>query len=584
MELVFASDTDKKLSSLMTIIKRINSTVNLDETLSLIMAEAKAIMKSEASSLMLIDNVTNELFFNTTTGEKGDIIKEIRFPLSVGIAGAVATTGESIIINDEADPRIYRAVDDKAKFVTRNLIAVPLIAKNKTLGVLEVLNKFEGIYSDEDMALLIGFADFAALAINNRELYKSMQDKAMEVSALYQISQSINHFDSLEDLLKDNLSVVSETLEAKRVSIIVKDRGAFVFKAGCGIADEVLKSGVVTVQDNALAFALAHNTGVVCQDVNNDDRFPANKKLRYDRRSFVVAPLRVKGAIVGFVSVTERYTDIPYQESHLRLLEMLTQEISENYHQVLLSAEMREKQKMQYELSVTARMQSDILPKEFPSDGLLDIAATSIPATTVGGDFYDYMPLDNGSYGLLIADVSGKGVSAGLFMAISRSILRVHFLETGDPHRSFEKSNNHIFRDSKTGVFVTAFAVRIDTRAKELIYSSAGHFEQYLIRRGGKVVPLHTPNKPLGVVPDAGYVNKRIGYVKGDILLLYTDGITECLNEREQQYGEERLEKLLTSFKHESAREIADAVLKDVSHFQGAAVQFDDITLVAVRL
>lgn len=581
MELKFRDDNQKKLLSLMTIVKRINTTLELEETLTLIMDEAKGMMYSEASSLMLIDHARGELYFNTATGEAGGVVKEIRVPLGKGIAGTVAVTNEAITINDaEHDPRIYKSVDDKTKMVTRNLIAVPLIAKGKTLGVLEVLNKIDGSYSDDDTTLLAAFADFAALAINNRELYQEMQQRAREVEALYRISQSINHYNEMMPILTDNIAVLADMLSAERISIIAEEKGKYVFKAGLGIPLSVLAEGEVTVADNVLAEVLATGKSVLCPDIDADGRFAGNKALRYKRRSFIVSPLVIGGKIIGFVSVTERKAAAPYQEKHVRLLEMLSQEIAENYNHMILAAASREKQLIETELSVTARMQNDILPNVFDSGGALDIAAVSIPAKTVGGDFYDFIPLGGGKYGIIIADVSGKGVTAGLFMAISRSILRVHFIETKDPRATLMKSNTLINQDSKRGIFVTAFAVLIDTKAKTLMYSNAGHFEQYILRKKGTIEELREPSKPLGILPDSVYKNKTVPLLPGDRIVLYTDGVTEAVNESREQYGEERLTRILAGGNGTSSASLMKAVLDGVASFQGKAEQFDDITLV----
>ncbi|MEK6795143.1 MAG: SpoIIE family protein phosphatase [Spirochaetota bacterium] len=585
MELSFKDHNEKKLLSLMTIVKRINSTLDLEETLTLIMDEAKGMMSSEASSLMLIDRARKELYFNTATGEAGGVVKEIRVPLGKGIAGTVAVSGETITINDaEHDPRIYKSVDDKTKMTTRNLIAVPLIAKGVTLGVLEVLNKFDGDYTDDDTILLTAFADFAALAINNRELYREMQERAREIEALYRISQSINIFNELLPILQDNIVVLSEMLGADRISIIAEEGGKYVFKAGLGIPASVLAEGEVTVTDNVLAEVMRTGKSVVCGDIDEDTRFPSNKGLRYRRRSFIVSPLSIGGTRMGFISVTERRIDAPYQEKHMRLLEMLSQEIAENYNHIILAEASREKQLIETELSVTARMQNDILPKVFDSGGALDIAAVSIPAKTVGGDFYDFIPLGHGKYGIIIADVSGKGVTAGLFMAISRSILRVHFIETKDPRATLMKSNVLIHEDSKRGIFVTAFAVLVDTKARTLTYSNAGHFEQYIVRRRGGIEELREPSKPLGIVPDAVYKNKSIALSPGDRIVLYTDGVTEAVNCHREQFGEERLCAVLAEGGTLASEKLVENILEKVRVFQGKAEQFDDITLVTARL
>lgn len=575
-----------KLDSLMNIVKNINTTIDLDETLSIIMDETQKITNSEASSLMLLDQRTKELYFNVATGSKGEVVKEMRVPYGKGVAGAVAKSGKGVIVKDaQNDPRIYKPVDEKTRMTTRNIICVPLVTKGQIIGVIEVLNKRGGKdYSKEDFSLLNAFSDFAAIAINNRSLYKQLERKAYEASALYQLSQSLNLSDDIDSMFQENIAVVCEAFEARRVSIIIKEDGHFVFKCGIGISDEVLKNGKITVEDNVLELMLQSGSGIVCDDVNKDKRFYKNKNLRYKSASFVAAPLKIRDEVIGFLCVTERTNMIAYKNSDLELLEMLAHQIADNYDHMSLAIENKRKEKLEAELSITARMQQNILPTEFESEGMIDASAYSRPAYEVGGDFYDYFKLGENKYCVIIADVSGKGMPAGLFMAIARSVMRVRFNDTTSPAEVFSVANKHIFKDSKTGMFVTSFCCVIDTKERKITYSNAGHFEQYLLRnKSKKIEHLHTSSKPLGVIEDETFEDKSINYSKGDVLALYTDGVTEAMNSEYEQYGDERLKSLLENIDDESSRNIIDSISESVDIFTGEAEQFDDMTMMMLR-
>lgn len=576
-----------KFNIFMGIVKRINTSIDLNETLSLIMGGAKQLMKSEASSLMLIDHETNELFFNVATGEKGDILKEKRIPLHKGIAGIVAATGESLIINQaENDPRLYRHVDQITKFSTRNLICVPLVVEDHIIGVLEVLNKInKDSFSQADLETLKSFSEFAALAINQRNLYQRMENKAYETSVLYRLCETINSCDTIDDLLNENIRIVCEALQSDRVSIIAREGDAFVFKASVGIPPKVLKNRKVSVNENVLEYMIRTESGVVSPNIHEDERFEIKSPARYKNNSFVATPLKLRSKIVAFLCVTERKRKTPYQQWDLRLLEMIAQQIMENYLHSQLTEEFKNKQKMEAELAITARMQQDILPKEFPADGQLDIAACTIPAKIVGGDFYDFLPLGQGKYGAIIADVAGKGIPAGLFMAISRSTIRVHFAHTHSPAKILELANKHIFADSRSGMFVTCFCCILDTQKKEITYANAGHYVQYLLKsRTRQIVFLHTQGKPLGVFPQETFQEKRLSYDPEDILVLYTDGVTEAVNAKFEEYGDRRLKTRIRSARESSSEGIMKLIIDDISKHQGNAQPFDDITLMVITL
>lgn len=579
--------SDKKLNALMGIVKKINSSQDIDETLSLIMGEAKKIIPSESSSLMLIDEETKELYFCLVTGEKSDEVKQIRIPPGRGIAGMVVSTGEAIIINDaENDSRIFKDVDQQTEIITRNLICVPLIMKGRTLGVLEVINRIGAAgYSDSDLALLNSISDFAAVAINNRHLYEKMKSRAYEASALHRLSTSMNYCTSVDELLGANIAIVAEAMEAKRVSILTRMGNDFKFRAGIGFNTDRIRNQKVAVSE-ILEYVIKTDHSVFSSNINDDERFGMNNDQRYRDRSFIVVPMKIRDQLVACLCVTERSRKQPYQHADQLLLEMLAQQIVENYNHFHLTEEFRKKQLIEAELSIAARIQQDIIPRAFPSDGHFDIAACNLPAKIIGGDFYDFIPLGEGRFGVIIADVSGKGIPAGLFMAISRSVIRVHFTSGKGPATIMALSNRRLHEDSSTCMFVTVFCGIINTIRKEITYASAGHPNQYLVSSGTRELKImKTPGKPLGVLTETDYVDSKIVYGSGDLMALYTDGVTEALNRNGEQYEDGRLKKLLTdkAIKKMASRDIMDLILKDIEQFRGDAEQSDDITLMIVK-
>lgn len=576
--------SDNKLTSLIEIIKEINSTHDLQETLNLIMKEAKNIMRAEAGSLMLIDQETGELYFNVASGGAEDVLKQIRIPSGKGFAGIVAASGESLIINDaRSDSRFYQEVDARTNFTTRNLICVPLVVKGRTIGVLQALNKIDSPhFTEEDMNIFTAFSDVAAIAIHNRELYLDMQRRAHEASALYRLSETINFCETFDDLIRENVAIVSEVMQAKRVSVILKSGGDFKLLYRTGSPEKITPDKIIS--GNILEHMTMTNAGVFSPNIGQDIRFGQNNKSRYRDKSFVAAPLKLKNQIVAFICVTERSGRRPFDFSDLRTLEMLAQQIMENYNHFRLSEEYKKKQLIEAELSIAARLQRDILPGEFHCGDDIDIAALTVPAKMVGGDFYDFVPLGGGKYGLVIADVSGKGISAGLFMALSRSFIRANFIADRSPAEMMDIVNRQICSDSKAGMFVTCFCCIVDAGKQELVYSNAGHLEQFLLDKNTREIKLLTTSgRPMGIFDDSRYQDSTVKYGDGALLFLFTDGITEATNSRFEEYGERRLKKrLLAAAGAAGCKSILEKVVDDVAAFRGDAEQADDITLMAV--
>ncbi len=241
----------------------------------------------------------------------------------------------------------------------------------------------------------------------------------------------------------------------------------------------------------------------------------------------------------------------------------------------------------QAELVVAADIQKSFLPKEIPSLKGFDIAATAIPAKEVGGDFYDFA-LEDDNLQFVIADVSGKGVPAALFMALSRTIVRACAAPRGEASERLRCANKMIVNDSgsaTSGMFVTLFLARLNQMDRSLVYANAGHNPPLLFRANSRSIErMDVTGVALGMMADMEYEQRQVALAPGDILFLYTDGIVEAMNDKEEFFGENRLRSALAAAARLSAQEILDGVLRDLGQFTKGAEQSDDITAIAIKV
>ncbi|OPX65303.1 MULTISPECIES: SpoIIE family protein phosphatase [unclassified Methanoregula] len=244
-----------------------------------------------------------------------------------------------------------------------------------------------------------------------------------------------------------------------------------------------------------------------------------------------------------------------------------------------------EKERMLKELEIAKGIQQDFLPERAPMIPGFDLDGYNLPALEVGGDFYDFIPLDSDHTGLVIADVSGKGVPAALFMALSRTLIRASAHSAGDPVGSLREANVHLVEDSKTGMFVTLFYAVLDSRAKSLTYVNAGHNPPILISAGtGSVKLLSAKGIALGVINEIDLEAVKIPLNADDLIVLYTDGVTEATNEKIEEYGTDRFTDCVMKNRNGTAKEIREAVVRDVIAFAGTQPQHDDITIMVLKV
>ena len=240
------------------------------------------------------------------------------------------------------------------------------------------------------------------------------------------------------------------------------------------------------------------------------------------------------------------------------------------------------------DLAVAHEIQQAILPRVFPpfpeNEHEMDLAALMTPAKDVGGDFYDFFRIDEDHIGVVMADVSGKGVPAAIFMAVSRTLIRTVGLQGYTPGTSLVKSNDLLSAESVDSMFVTVFYGIYNIKTGQLDYCNGGHNSPYILRADGRVEQLPVSrNCILGVFKDQEYIDEQAQLNVGDSLIMYTDGVNEAFNEQLEEYGEQRMEAVLSTVPDKSCREIIDALLADTKSFIGQASQSDDITIMALK-
>jgi sigma-B regulation protein RsbU (phosphoserine phosphatase) len=240
---------------------------------------------------------------------------------------------------------------------------------------------------------------------------------------------------------------------------------------------------------------------------------------------------------------------------------------------------------LERDLAIAADIQRSFLPKsdEEKAEGeTFAVQALMIPAHAVGGDFYDYFWLKENRLGVVVGDVSGKGVPAALLMAVTRSLLRAAVQRGCEPGACLEEVNRLLVRDTAAERFVTLFYAVLDAERDELTYANAGHNLPFLLRVGGTVEQLAGAGLVAGVMPETRYPTHAAALKPGDRFFLYTDGISEALNTQHEQFSEERLRLLLSEARHDSPAELIDRVVQAVRAFSAGAPQSDDITALTV--
>ncbi|MBN1563592.1 MAG: PP2C family protein-serine/threonine phosphatase [Anaerolineae bacterium] len=270
-------------------------------------------------------------------------------------------------------------------------------------------------------------------------------------------------------------------------------------------------------------------------------------------------------------------------DASLSALQALASQIGSAYYRAKVNLETLIKHKMTQELELAGRIQASFLPRSVPEIAGWDIAAGLAPARQTSGDFYDFIPLENGQLGVIVADVADKGTGAALYMALSRTLLRTFAMQQPTaPEIALQYANCRILTDAQSDQFVTVFYAVIDPVGGQIIYANAGHNPAFIVHNGS-VAELAKTGVPLGMFEELQWQQAAATLDTGAILVMYSDGVSEAQDRANEEYGAERLVAVIRDHAQESAQAIHDAIIASVQAFVGDAPQFDDMTLVVAK-
>src|SRR5262245_48557325 len=273
------------------------------------------------------------------------------------------------------------------------------------------------------------------------------------------------------------------------------------------------------------------------------------------------------------------------ENATIRDLREKNKQLQEAYEELKAAQEqIIEKEKLEKELAVARQLQMSILPDKLPHISGFDLKALTIPAKSVGGDFYDIIPLSDARIGIAVADVSGKGIPAALFMTLTYSLLRAEAARATDPADVLRNVNHHLLGMNSTGMFVTVLYGILDSRTRLFHYARAGHDQPIVLTPEGQIRSLpFAEGQVLGVLDNPDLEKGTIPLPTGSTLIIFTDGVTEATNEASELFGMKRLEDAVRSHRHETAHTLADRLLDELRAHRGACQQNDDITLLVLQ-
>jgi sigma-B regulation protein RsbU (phosphoserine phosphatase) len=439
------------------------------------------------------------------------------------------------------------------------------------------------------IVLLIALLRFRAFkylsTLVDRKFFREAYNTELVLSEL---SDEVRRFTEQGPLIETVTSRISGVLHVPQVAVWL--RGSDVFHPLLGIPvlePMALSDGSATVQTVARA-----DRPVTLYRENPDEWFieaPAEERRALDQvNAEVLLGLPGRDRLMGIIALGPKQSEEPYTPSDLRLLRSVaTQtgmalEVGELAHSLAREAAQRER--IHREIEIAREVQERLFPQRIPEIPGIDLAGHCRPAQGVGGDYYDFIELENGRLGLAVGDVSGKGISAALLMASLRASLRgMTLYGSNDLAALMQKVNQLVYEASAANRYATFFFAVYDAVSRELRYVNAGHNPPVLLR-ADNVLRLETGGPVIGLFPTVLYIQGSLTLAPGDVFLIYTDGISETMTAADEEWGEERMIAALESARSKNAADIVAEIFRAADAFTAAAPQHDDMTLLTMKL
>lgn len=413
------------------------------------------------------------------------------------------------------------------------------------------------------------------------------QDSADRLGLLYHLSQTFTSSLDLNEVLNRVMDEVIAATHAERGFVMLRDQDQQLhFSAARGMDRQTIDDPQFQISRSVVERVAQQGKPVITSDAQSDARFNMRQSiLVLGLRSILCVPLIVKDQVTGVIYVDNRLQAGIFTQPDLDLLNAIASSAAIAIENARLYQVAVEKGRLEKELQMAARVQASLMPKSLPVWPGWDFAAFWKPAREVAGDYYDFIQETSGNLGLVIGDVTDKGMPAALFMAFTRSIIRATMEQFPSPAEGMMLANRLISADSTDSMFVTLFYGRLDPTSSRLTYVNAGHNPPIFFHQGS-ISYLTRTGVLLGIgLEDSAYGQGEISIEKGDLLFLYTDGVTEAFNPQFEEFGKQRLEEVILHHHQDSSQEIIQAIAKALEDFTASPIPSDDVTiLIAKRL
>ena len=579
MGTVLAKSDRLPVESLMLDVADVLATsLDLDTTVRRVAEVVRKVINYEIFAILLLNEKTQELRFRFQVGYPPEFAERSRIKVGEGVVGQAAQLRQAVLIDDvTSDPRYIPAVPN-----VRSELAVPLITKNRVIGVIDIEAREPGYFTEEHRRLLTLVASRMAAGIENAQLYTRTTKQARILLLLNEIARELTSILNLDELLGRIAELIRRLIDYQMFSILLLDSSGekLEHRFSLRFNENIHLKREIPLGRGLVGTAAQSKQAVLVPDVSKDARYV---QANPETRSELAVPLIYKDKVIGVLDLEHTRRGF-FTEEHQRTMTTLAAQIAIALENARLYEEIeRQERRLERDLSLARELQGRLLPQTRPKLAHLDVAAKFVPARTIGGDLYDFIPYSMSRLGIVIGDVSGKGAPAAIYAALVSGILRSHAPIEPGPAEMLSAVNLSLAERRIEAQFVSLIYALWDDEHKTLTVANSG-LPRPIYLHGGKNEVIEATGLPLGLFDEADYDEFRFRMKPGDMFVFFSDGILDARNRKGEMFGRSRVEKLIGECTEKSADCVVDLLFKAVAEHSAGVETFDDQTVVAIRV
>lgn len=556
----------------------LNTTLDLDTLLQRVAEVVKRVIDYEIFSILLLNERYQDLRFRFQIGHLPEVAERIRVKVGEGVTGRAVKERRAILVDDVSKDQDYIEALPRV----RSELAVPLITKNKVIGVIDLEAREPGYFNEEHARLLSLIGSRIAVSIENARLYTRVVRQANNLALLNEISRDLSSILNLDQLLKRIGDLLLKMIDYQMFSILLldEDKQILVHRFSVRFKENIQLKHDIPLGRGLVGTAALEKKPVLVPDVSKDHRYI---KANPETRSELCVPLIHKDKVIGVLDLEHTRKGF-FTEEHVRTMTTLAAQIAIAVENASLYERIaREEQRLERDLAMAREVQHHLLPPTVPALKNAEVAARFSPAHAIGGDMYDFLDYKAPRACLIVSDVSGKGAPAALYSALVSGIVRS--VASGEPApAALLGSVNHGLNQRRLDAnYVVLCCALWDDEKLTMRVANSG-LPRPIYCHNGHAHMIEAAGLPLGMFSDAAYDETTIHAHPGDVFVFFSDGVVDASNEKDEQFGRVRVEHVITKYSSGTAQEIADAIFHATTEFSAGAPVFDDQTVVVLKV